>query len=380
MRRPTVRDDGAGGANFNDDSSRSNESTSVRSDFNCLYDQSFHAEDDSIALTDSNDTAVESNENDEGTVELDDPDSGSELDEEATQESVQDDETQLPERPLGRGHLIIHTSPVYSESEKDHSRDSQKSLEADGSHSLGIEVASRENAEHPTSAHDTVTNVEHTRRSKRGVFGLASMFGKASRARSSHPLEGEDGKGIVHADSLTRETSTACQPTRGNREVNIIIASDGNNSGSDGNVHMSSQGSESNPASDHNCNPGSLVEEEGKPKRRLRLFRNRSSSTKALDDDGATVSSKRSFGSRISEGSRKSLASLRSRISFRRRDRSEHRDDLDNDSVDSTSIVVSRLLFACPSISLLYADSPVRTSVLSSLAQTAKRDFSKTRR
>lgn len=350
MRRPTNLDNAAGGSNINDDSSRSNESTSVRSDFNCLYDQSFHVDDDSIALTDSNDTAVESNENadgndDEGTAEVYDPDSGSEFDEAATQESVEDDDAKQLNSPLGHGHVIIHTASVYSESAQGHSRDKEASPEANQIDSSGVEVTSLEEVEQPTPGHESVPKVESKQRSRRGVFGIKSLFSKASRARSSRPLGDTDAKEILPANSLPRETSLTDEPTPVKRDVNIIIATDGNTRGSDekrvADVKVSSVGSESRPESDHDCNPGKLVEENSKPKLRLGLFKSRSKSSKGGDDDAATVSSKKSFGSRLSEGSKKSLSSLRSRLSFRRREKADHRDDLDDDSVDSTSIVVS---------------------------------------
>jgi hypothetical protein len=348
MRRPTNLDNAFGGPNINDDSSRSNESTSVRSDFNCLYDQSFHADDDSIALTDSNDTAVESNENangndDERTSEAYDPDSGSELDEAATQESVEDYETELLKSPLGRGQVIIHTAPVYSEFA--HSSDKQASPEVNRIDLSDVEVTSLEELEHPTPGHDSVVKVDSKPQTRRGVFGIASLFSKTSRARSSRPLEEEAVKEIPHAYSLPRETSSVLEPEPANRDVNIIIATDGNSLHPEekrmNEVNVNSEGSETRPVSDRDCKPGKLLEEESKPKLRLGLFRNRTRSIKSTDDDAATVSSKKSFGSRLSEGSRKSLSSLRSRISFRRREKADHRDDLDDESVDSTSIVVS---------------------------------------
>lgn len=344
-----MRDDTSGGPDFDENALTSDESGSVDSESQGQCDQTLSVDENSLDMTDSEDTGAESfgiefddeddDEEDEDEDDDDDPDgSDSASDGITPQESMEDGDDKLSENRRRQVQVIIHDPPVYSVS----NNASRKMKSSDSNRAIlpkslpeGIQRTAQENQlEYDEKLEQSRTD-ETDRRNKRGIRGIPSLFGRISRTQPSRSFEADGGKAIG-GQVATESTSKTNNP----RE----IQSDSNPDGTPLTEFIPSKTTGESHTTNPYDDPGSLIDEEGNPKARRGLFRRKTQALKdANDDDGATVSSRKSWGSRLSEGSRRSLSSLKSRLSLRRRKDETNGDLDDGSSVEShKSVWVSR--------------------------------------
>jgi hypothetical protein len=331
----TMRDNTLGGPDFEENAFASDESGSVDSESQGQCDQTLSVDDNSLDMTDSEDTGAESfgiefdDDDDEEDDDEDDDDadgSDSASDGITPQESMEDLDDELSENRQRHVQVIIHDPPVYSvnnnASRKMKSADSNQTTLSKSS-PADVQSATQENQLEYDEKLEQSRIDETDRRNKRGIRGIPSLFGRISRTQPSRSFEADGGKAIAG------QVSTESMSKKNNPHE---LQSDSNPDGTPLTEFIPSKSTGESQTTNPYDDPGSLIDEEGNPKARRGLFRRKTQALKdANDDDGATVSSRKSWGSRLSEGSRRSLSSLKSRLSLRRR-KDETNGDLDDGS------------------------------------------------
>jgi hypothetical protein len=338
MRLVALEDDTLGGPNFDENAFTSDESGSVDSGSQGQCDQTLSIDENSLDMTDSEDTGAESfgieydddddedADDDEEDDDADDADGADSASDGMTpQESMEDDE--FSENQQRKVQVIIHDPPIYSVNMDNTSRkatnaDVHQTISSKSSPAV-MQRATHENQLVDDERLEKSRTDEGDRRNKRGIRGIPSLFGRISRGQPTRSFEADGGKAIA-GQVAVESTSKNDGPDE--------LKSDSNHDGTLLTDFIASKTTGDSLTTNPHDEPGALVDEEGNPKARRGLFRRKTQALKdANDDDGATVSSRKSWGSRLSEGSRRSLSSLKSRLSLRRR-KDETNGDLDDGS------------------------------------------------